>query len=284
MNIGQLQNQQMGASLRGGAFSRDLTDMDLSTHMAPVKASGGLIVNFFYKKVQCKARNAETNGKIENRLCVSKQPKGDRSTVAVRYISEEQAQAQFPREFAMFKQYEQVPTDGTPLDELPGITLSQVAMLVINGIRSVEDLVEISEDQLNGLGREVIKARTIAVEWVAKKQGAASTIDNADDLAKLQIENQTFAERLRVLEESNRTLAAQNEALKNMGGAPQTVAQMPGQATADGNAMPVESQEDDLPTELSEMDDPLAQGPDFADGNDDLGGSDPDPLAGGDEG
>lgn len=269
-----MQMQGFQGQMSGGrpGFSRDMTDADLSTHLQSVTATGGIHVNFFYTKVRIKSRNAATNGKIETRLCVSKQPKGDRSTVAVRFTTEEQAQRQWPREFALFKQYEEVPTTGTPLDELPGISMSQIGLLVLNGLRSVEDLIEVSEDQVGQLGLDAIKAQKTAKAWMAKREGSAEEISAADIEARFQLQLETMTKQSAAMEERNKQLEAQVAALQ--------MARSGGDASAATASEPVGvNGSEDLEYDVTNMPDPWSEGPATTDGGDDLGTNDPDPLA-----
>lgn len=249
-----------------------MTDEDLSTHLKSVTATGGIHVNFFYKKVRIKSRSAITNGKIETRLCVSKQPKGDRSTVAVCYTTDEEAQQRWPREFAMFKQYEEVPTTGTPLDELPGISMSQIGLLVLNGLRSVEDLIEVSEDQVGQLGLDAIKAQKTAKAWIEKREGSAEEISAADIEARFQIQIETMEKQNAAMEERNKQLEAQVSALQ--------MAHTGGDVNTPVASDPVGVKaSEDLEYDVNNMPDVWSEGPATTDGVDDLGATDPDPLA-----
>lgn len=280
------------SQLRGMAMnpsqSRDLTEADLSQYMGPVKGNG-LLVNFFYKKIQTRSRDAATNGQIQTRLCVSKQPKGDRSTVACRYITEDQAKREFPVEFARFKEYEEIPTSGTPLDELPGISMSQLAILLINGLRSIEDLVDISDDQISQLGLDAIKSKKTAVAWLEKRTAAAGTINVSEIEAKYKIESDTYKAQVESQSQTIKTLEAQVAALTKMstkGGMAELAAIQPSGNQQGGGAVSVDNPDDaDLEYDISKMADPLSDGPDFTDdgdgvdGFDDLGDGDVDPLS-----
>jgi hypothetical protein len=257
------------SGVRSG-FSRDLTDADLSTHLQSVTAKGGINVNFFYKKVRIKSRNAETNGTIQTRLCISKQPKGDRSTVAVRFITEEQAQRDWPREFSLFKQYEEVPTTGTPLDELPGISMSQIGLLVLNGLRSIEDLIEVSEDQIAQLGLDAIKAQKTAKAWDEKRKGSAEEISAADIEARFQMQVDAMNKQLEAITARNKELEAQLKFQASVAG---------GNAAAQNVTEPVAVDTgEELEYDVENMPDPWSEGPATTDGADDLGAKDPDPL------
>lgn len=267
-----MQGFQGNISGARSGFSRDLTDADLSTHLQSVTAKGGINVNFFYTKVRIESLDAKLNGTIQTRLCISKQPKGDRSTVAVRFITEEQAQRDFPREFSLFKQYEEVPTTGTPLDELPGISMSQIGLLVLNGLRSIEDLLEVSEDQIAQLGLDAIKAQKTAKAWDQKRKGSAEEINAADIEARFQMQLDAMTKQMEAMTERNKQLEMQLKAQAAVTGASAPASVASGAEEA--------STGEDLEYDVSNMPDPWSEGPATTDGDDDLGAKDPDPLIG----
>jgi hypothetical protein len=267
MEFGTGQNRP--ATQRG--FSSDISDRDLSSHLGPVASSGGLHITFSYKKVKLKTKDSTLNGKVETRLCVTKQPKGDRFTIATQFITEEEASEQFPREFAMFKQYEDVPTNGTSLSELPGMSQSQIAMFYVNGIRSVEDLVEVNEALVSQMGIEAASAQKLAKFWLSNVTDNADAVKAAEIAAAAEIERKNLLDRLDKLEKRNADLEADAAAIKRLGVA--------SAATSNTSAvMEVESKED-LPDLADLNDDDVFGGEVVATGNDDLGG-DTDPLAG----
>jgi hypothetical protein len=274
-------NQPIGMN---GRYSRDLSDANLSSHMAPVAGSGGLLVNFFYVRVKTRNRDAEHNGKMETRLCVSKQPRGDRSTVAMNFISEKQAETLFPAEFSMFKDMGEVMTTGTPLHELPGISMSQIGMLAINGLRSVEDLVDLSDDVVAQMGLDATKAKKVAQLWLQRRDAETETIDQADLEARMDVERKNYKDQNDKMAATIKALEMQIEAMNKAGAAAMTAqSAMPSNAvqsesTVQPAAMEVQSGED-LPYDLSEMDDPMQEGPDVATGMDDLSSNEVDPLA-----
>jgi hypothetical protein len=211
-------SRPQSSSFEGNGFSRDLTDQNLGDLM-PTAGKGGLNIQFFYVRVQVSSANPDRNGQWQTRLCVAKMPKGDRLTVATRFITETEAARQFPREWAMFKQYEDVPTDGTPLQELPGITQSQVAMLIIHGLRSIEDVAELSSDIVNTMGLDVSTVHKLARRWVERQASEAGLIKAARDDAKEQSERDALVRRLDAAEKSNAELAAMVKILQQGGAA-----------------------------------------------------------------
>lgn len=227
------QNYQPAIQSRQMGPSRNMTDSDLSSHLGPVAGSGGLHIQFFYAKVRIANSDPSHNGKYENRLCIYKTPKGDRLTIAVRYITEEQAMQEFPREFSMFKQYESVPTNGTPLQELPGISQSQIALLLLHNLRSIEDVTECSQDVINGMGIDVRQAYQIAKRWRQTRDEAAPIIAQAEHDAIIEQKTEAMAARLAAAERANMELQAQVKALMMMSG---NTAQVP-QVGAGGAVM-----------------------------------------------
>ncbi|SDI70439.1 hypothetical protein [Salipiger marinus] len=250
-------------------FSRDLTNSDLSSHMGPVGAKSGLNIAFFWTRLRVQSVDPEKNGQLVNRLCVAKQPKGDPKTIVHRYTSPEEASRLWPREYALFTQFEDVPAQGTPLSELPGISRSQILQLELVGLRCVEDLQEISDDQAAQHGMEVSRARKVALKWLATREDGKGVIEAADSETKALAALRTMEQRLARLEQHNIRLQAENDALSRAGG---------GQSRTSSPQPLPQAEAEDVPYELDDSDGFLAGG-DIATGGDDLGDTDPDPLA-----
>lgn len=246
----------------------NLSDRSFSEHMGPVASKGGLNVGFFYARVQLKTRRAQFNGQFETRLFVAMQPKGDRFTIAKEPITERDASTRFPAEFAAFRNYQDTPSRGTPLMELPGISQSQIALLAVNGIRSIEDLVGLSADVVAQVGMEATTAFKVAQRWTAKKADAGDDIGMAGQVAALEIENRTYRDAMRDMEAQMKGLQAQIDAMARIG-ATGLGAVSPGVAAqvAPGSDEPFVMP----PTSFGD-------GGQAATGNDDLIGNEPDPL------
>lgn len=248
-------------------FVADVSAADFSDQMGYVAGTGNLTIQFFYDRVRVDdPQNPEAHGDYKTVLCVRKRPHGDRLTESVRMISERAAQQLYPREYAFFKQNQDVPTDGTPLHELPGISQSQIAILVIHGIRCVEDLCGLSADQVGQIGMDARTAYSIAKKWMESKEGGADVIAAAQRDAALTAE----LERLRADKQRQDSLIAELSAKLDivtklqgnvMQAAPQTM-------TAAGAVQQIDA--DDLP-DLS-GDETLFSGAQIVTGNDDLDG------------
>ena len=255
---------------QGNGLVTDLSQQDFSDHMPHVGGTGGLNVQFFYNRVRTDDPvDPSRNGQWKVVLCVAKQPKGDRLTVATRMISEAQAQRLFPREFAFFKQSQDVPTDGTPLNELPGITMSQIGILMVHGIRSIEDLVAQPQEHVNAMGMDAIACHTLARKWVERQKS------DGDLIRSSQTEAAQAAEltRLRRVEAESSAritaLTAQVEMLARLSGN--------GATAPSASAVTAIDVDDGVPDALP--DDGLFSGGDMARGADDLDEAAPPPAA-----
>jgi len=211
---------------RGNQFVNDYSAGDFSDQMGLVTATGNMTIEFFYASIRIDdPSDPSANGTYKTRLCVRKRPHGDRLTEAVRFISEDQAMRLFPREFAWFKQNRDVPTDGTPLSELPGITQSQISILVLHNIRCIEDLTGLSADQVGQIGMDARAAYSLAQRWTEAKEANGELIRDAakDAVTKAELD------RLRESEAKQAAMItamqAQLELLTRMGVQPQQGAQ-----------------------------------------------------------
>jgi hypothetical protein len=213
-NFGAFQSQREETS-RGG-LAPNLTGENLGDLMGPVAGRGGLHVQFFYINILIESADPTVNGTHQPRLCIAKAPKGDRLTVATRFISEEQAMREFPREFHAFRNSEEAPTDGTPIRELPGIAQSQLAMLMLYQIRSIEDLAAVPQERINSMGLEVITAQRIAKAWLRNKTENADLIETAKTDSAREAEMEALRRRLEAAERNTMQLEAQNKALMSI--------------------------------------------------------------------
>ena len=262
-----MQQYSNGQQSGNGGLARNLTAMNLGDFLITQSSGqGGLNIEFYYAQVAVTGRGGK---RLETRLHISKGIRGDRFTVSNQPITEEEAMREFPQEFAHFKKYQEMPSNGTPLHELPGISQSQIAMLTINGLRSVEDLATLSPDAVAQVGMEASHAQKLAKLWVAKKAGASETIRLAQIEAEHEAEKAEGRSRIEAMEAQNATLQRQIELLiARMGGQMAVPAGYGSQEAVAIDAAP------DLPS-LGELRNYAEEGPLRVDGRSDLA----DPLA-----
>lgn len=261
--------QPFAAPAGRNAIVMDQSANDFSDVMAQVAGNGNLSVQFFYKQIRIEdALNPLSNGTFRTVLCVRKRPHGDKYTEAVRMISERLAQQLYPREYAYFKQSEDVPTDGTPLAEVPGMSQSQIAIMVLHGVRCVEDLVGLSDDQVSQIGMDARMAHGVATKWLKAKQGSEVMIAEAMREAALSAQNERLAADNAAMAQRLAQLSAQVDLLMKMGGPGAAAMQDAQGAQGDGKAILVDATED---VDLPEADDLFAGGA-VVTGNEDLMG------------
>lgn len=250
-------------------FVRDMTESDLSSHLGPVGSRGGMYIQFFWDKIRIENESDPVlNGTYQTRLCIAKCPKGDNRTIAHRFITEDQAKQMYPAEYAAFSQSEAIPTNGTPLHELPGISTSQIARLTLYNLRSIEDVAEAPQEIINPMGMDGMSAHTLAKRWVANKTANADLINTSQRDAVTTAE----LERLQASDAANRQTIAALEAkldlLMKMGvgaGAP-----MPQNAAPQPSMQPMPSTSPSLLPDMLPDSALFSGGGGSAMGNDDL--------------
>lgn len=219
----------------------DVTDSNLA-QLGEVTSKGGLIVRFGYRRI-------DANGRMVDRLVVEQQPRGDRSTVSLRYITEEQATKLFPEQYARFSQARGHVSNGTPLSEIPGITNSHIGRLTLHGLTSVEELLKTSTVALQQIGRDAVKAHEIASDWATGRDLAAEIIDRADVTAELLEQKTALQTERDSLRQKNLELQMRLEAFESIRGGGFEMAASAPDAGERGRIQP------DDPDEYGEVDD-----------------------------
>ncbi|WP_305968554.1 MULTISPECIES: bZIP transcription factor [unclassified Mameliella] len=252
-------------------FAKNLTGQNLSSHLGPVRGKGDVRVGFFWTKVQLRTKNPAMNGKIVNRLCIAKQPIGDRYTVSHAYISQQDAARLYPQEFGIFTQYETAPSNGTPLSDIPGVSRSEIGLLELHAITCVEDLLSLHPDQVSQIGMSASRVYKVAKGWQDKKDENEEIVTAADVQAKAEEAIKAMEDRLARLEANNNRLQAENDVLRH------SASGHPAQSAAVTTAVQAAAATvDDAPYEFPD-DDGFMAGGDVVTGNDDLSDM-PDPM------
>ena len=131
---------------------------------------------FYTKPVQNNFKS-ETEGRavFEDKEFVEILVPGDRKTVVDTLVKEEHRR-RWPQAYAAFKAGLETPLQGTPLEEWPAITRSQVEELRFAHVRTVEQLAGLGDDALN---RTVpmggFPLREKAKRWLDAQAGNAQT-------------------------------------------------------------------------------------------------------------
>lgn len=131
----------------------------------------------FYSKPMKNNFRSETEGRpvFEDKEFVEILVPGDRKTVVDTLVKDEHKR-RWPREYAAFKAGQEIPTEGTPLEEWPQITRSQVEELRFGHIRTVEQLASLPDNALNStvpMGGYPLREK--AQRWLEAQKGNAQT-------------------------------------------------------------------------------------------------------------
>lgn len=152
-----LQAEISRRALQGGDLAH--ANLPHMSGLGAVAEGSGIRVAFYYKNSVNRLGEARTD------LVLVKQPLSDPNTEVHVTITPAVAKAMYPDQFHAFQNYDEGTDIGTPLSELPGLSQSQIARLITSGIRSVEDLLEVSDDALMQIDREAMRAKKIAENW-----------------------------------------------------------------------------------------------------------------------
>lgn len=107
---------------------------------------------------------------------------GDKDEIRVRPVRESDKQ-QFPRQYAAFKQGMEAPIIGTHLDKIPFITKAQVAELNAIGVKTAEQLRDMSDSNATKImGANGLRKRVS--DFLAAAEGAAPALKLQSELEK----------------------------------------------------------------------------------------------------
>ncbi|MEM8791027.1 MAG: hypothetical protein AAGE80_05385 [Pseudomonadota bacterium] len=182
----------------------------------------GIAISFFYSMVTINnPMNMEVHGTQEVRLCVAKAIIGDGSSLSVKRISPEEAEMRYPEHYKAFTESGEVLVDGTPISELPGMTMSEMAMMAVYNVRSIEEASNLTDQQLQSIGHMGRRVKQLAIQWLTNLEENDKKVQVADAMTKLLA-------RVDALEATNRRVEAERDAANLALAAQQKV--QPGQA------------------------------------------------------
>jgi ribosomal protein S12 len=276
------QFQTFPQQARGPAGFMDLSHANLPSAMPQTAGEAGIQIQFFYASVQLSNADPAFDKKVVTRLCIKKRPVSDRKTTSVEFISEEQAMREYPREFAMFQEYGEVPMEGTPLQDVPGISRADVSRLNAMGLRSAEDVASLSEDMAAQNGRDMLRAWKVITAWVKVNADSSAMVQMAERDAARDAEMKVLRESMEEMAKQNEALMAKIEAMQSVSGqyAPAQAVQNPQAMTMPAGGQQSQSwnaeDTDGLPSSLADMPNPWAEGSDTGEAS--IEENDDDPL------
>lgn len=163
----------------------------------------GALVEFYRDAVQNNFKSAEAGRPIfDEKDFVRIQTPGDTRTVIARVASDQDKQ-RFPRAWDAFSRGLEIAEQGTPLEEWPQVTRSQVKELKHVNITTVESLASVSDGNIQRLGPGYHQLRERAKQFLESADADAAATEWAREREAMQ-------ERIRLLEEANEALKAEN--------------------------------------------------------------------------
>lgn len=150
----------------------------------------GLFVQFYLEAIKDEEASAEAGRPIFNdREYIKIIPVGDKNTVVCEPVTQEH-KMRWPHQYAAFTQQQHQPQSGTPLEQWPPLTKSQVMTFKAANVHTVEQLSNVSDGNLTNLGMGARDLREKAIAYLKNAEGSSGVLAMQDQLndAMKQIE------------------------------------------------------------------------------------------------
>lgn len=152
-------------------------------------SSGGLLIRFSVESKPDKVATAEQGRPIFKDVeYIEKIVPGDRNSRVHTPVTEEIRQ-QFRRQYEDWKAGREAPKHGTPLTEWAGVSRSQAETLAFSHVKTVEELANVSDSNLQRLGPGYATLRQNARDFLLQAKDSAH-------LTKLRAENDEIRAQL----------------------------------------------------------------------------------------
>lgn len=133
----------------------------------------GLFVQFYFESIKNEEESlAQGRPIFSDKEYIKIIPVGDRNTVICEPVTEDH-KVRFPNQYAAFKNQQVQPQEGTPLEEWPPLTKSQVMMMKSANVHTVEQLSVVSDGNLSNLGMGARDLREKAKTYLESAQTGA---------------------------------------------------------------------------------------------------------------
>lgn len=157
----------------------------------------GLYVEFYMEAI----KDEEVSEKEGRPIFIDREfikiiPVGDKNTVVCRPVRKTWEgdvppdNERWPRQYAAFKNQQVQPVEGMPLDQWPPLTKSQVMMMKSANVHTVEQLCEVSDQNLGNLGMGARALRDKAKAYIenAGKNAISMAAQSKIDYLEKQVE------------------------------------------------------------------------------------------------
>lgn len=173
----------------------DAAGVPVNATMIPQGDDRGLVVMFYNKAEQNNFKSTQEGRPIFDEIVFIRiLVPGDRTKTVERPCREDDKQ-RFPMAWANFKNQVPASLAGTPVQQWPRLSVSQVAEAFAGNIFTVEAIGELSDQQVSSMGMGWSQLRTEAKAFIAKAADGAIVQRLASDLSSrdekiLALENQ----------------------------------------------------------------------------------------------
>lgn len=148
----------------------------------------GVFVQFYTDSVEIKVESERMGRPIfKDMPHIRKLVPGDSTTVIER-VAKKQDMDMFPRQWEAYQRQETIGLEGTPLEQWPQITRSQVREAKYFELHTVEQLSELSDHSCQKLGMGFLELRAKARAWLKVAEGSAAYTAQAAENQRLKDE------------------------------------------------------------------------------------------------
>jgi len=168
----------------------------------------GLYVQFYMESVKDEEASLEKGRPIYlDKEYVKIIPVGDKNTVVCRPVdlngnrNVPPDNVRWPAQYAAFKNQQTQAVEGTPLEQWPPLTKSQVMMMKAVNVHTVEQLCEVSDQNLGNLGMGARDLRDKAIAYIESAQKGALPMAAQQKISDLEKQVQALKNQLNGFEE-----------------------------------------------------------------------------------
>lgn len=157
-----------------------MSESDFSRWENPGTAKPSLAIPQFYTEAVHQPFRSEQEGRpiFEEREFVKILIPGDRRAMVVEPVNDDH-KARWPSEYAAFKAGQEAPIEGTPLTEwaVSSMNKARAEELAYFNIKTVEQLAQVNDNQLQNLGMGARELRERAKTWLEIAQNGSAPIE-----------------------------------------------------------------------------------------------------------
>lgn len=162
----------------------------------------GIFVQFYSDAVEIKFETEKQGRPIFKDMAhIRKVIPGDMKTVIER-VAKPEDMRQFPREWEAYQRHNTAGVTGTPLEQWPQITKSQVKEAKYLEVHSVEQMAELSESSCQRLGMGFFELRNKAKAYLQAAAGTAQATAQEAENQRLREEMEMLKAQMAGLAES----------------------------------------------------------------------------------